>query len=181
MLRTILPIFLISASVGIFYFFTDPEYQEIKRLGAEKKSYEDALENSKILQVLRDQLLERYNSFPASELDRLERMLPDNVDNVRLVLEIDRIASRYGMSIKNIRTGSSSDRSQERSLIGREDRPYDTFSLEFSVDGPYSNFVSFVSDLEKSLRIVDIENISFTSTEDRVSSYTVKIKTYWLK
>jgi len=181
MLRTILPIFLISASAGIFYFFSDPTYQEIKRLGVEKKSYEDALENSKRLQVLRDQLLEKYNSFPASELERLERMLPNNVDNVRLVLEVDRIAARYGMSIKNIRTGTGSERSQERTLIGREDKPYDTFSLEFSIDGPYSNFVSFVSDLEKSLRIVDIENITFSSSDDRVSSYTVRIKTYWLK
>ncbi len=165
----------------MFYFFTDPTYQEIKRLIAEKKSYENALDNSKKLQVLRDQLLERYNSFPASELDRLEHMLPDNVDNVRLVLEVDRIASRYGMSIKNIKTGVVSDKNQEKSLIGRENKPYETFSLEFSVDGPYSNFVSFVSDLEKSLRIVDVENITFTSSDERVSSYSVRIKTYWLK
>ena len=53
----------------------------------------------------------------------------------------------------------------------------------------YSNFVSFVKDLEKSLRVVDVNSITFSSTESVGTSqassdmykYEFKVKTYWLK
>ncbi len=172
---------LLITAVAIFYFFTNPAYQETKKLAVEKKSYEDALDNSKKLQEVRDQLLAKYNSFPATEIDRLERMLPNNVDNVRLVLEIDRISSKYGMPAKNINISSDADSKKERDLIGRDNRPYGSMSLEFSVEGPYSNFISFISDLERSLRIVDIESISLSASDGGISRYDIRLKTYWLK
>ena len=182
MFKTIFPILLIGSAIAIFYFITDPSYQEIKRLTIERESYNNALDNAKKLQAVRDELLAKYNAFPSTDLDRLEHMLPNNVDNVRLVLEIDRMAAKYGMSIKNIKISGDTDRGKERSLIGKDDKLYGTLALDFSVDGPYSNFNSFLSDLEKSLRIVDIDGISFSASEERsVYQYNVKIKTYWLK
>ncbi len=182
MFRILFPVVLIAAAIGIFYFFTDPTYQEIKELSLEQESYNDALDNSKKLQAVRDQLLAKYNSFPATSIDRLEKMVPNNVDNVRLVLEIDRMAAKYGMAIKNIKLDSDAGRNEERDLIGKSDKPYGTVSLEFLIDGPYQNFISFISDLEKSLRIVDIVGVSFFSRDDSlVSQFNVKIKTYWLK
>lgn len=182
MMRLILPALLLIGAGGVFYFVTDPFYQDIKALALEKASYEDALENSKKLQALRDQLIERYNSFPPSDIDRLERLLPNNVDNVKLVLELDRMAGKYGMSVKNVRfnQGSSSRRTED--LIGRDDKPYGTLSLDFAVDGPYQNFVSFIGDLERSLRLVDVQEIAFNAPAERnVYQFNVKVQTYWLK
>lgn len=181
MFKSLFPIFLLAAAISIFYFFTDPTYQEIKTLKLEGKSYADALDNSKKLQAVRDQLLAKYNAIPQTQIDRLERMVPNNVDNVRLVLEIDRIAAKYGMSIKNIKL-SKENTSKEKNLIGKDNKTYGTLSLEFSVDGPYQNFISFISDLEKNLRIVDIDSVSFSSANSSdVIQFGVKIKTYWLK
>ncbi len=181
MTRILLPFFFLFTAVAIFYFLTDPNYQGIKTLRAEQASYEEALANSKKLQSVRDKLLAKYSAFPALSVDRLEHMLPNNVDNVRLVLEIDRIASKYGMSIKNIMLNTENDRKKERDLIGSDNKPYGTVELSFLVDGPYRNFVSFISDLEKSLRIVDIINVSFGAQDRTVNQYNVSIKTYWLK
>lgn len=181
MFKSLFPILLVGAAIGIFYFFTDPAYQEIKNLRLEGKSYTDALDNSKKLQAVRDQLLAKYNAIPQTQIDRLERMVPNNVDNVRLVLEVDRIAAKYSMSIKNIKLSKESA-SKEKNLIGKSDKPYGTLGLEFSVDGPYQNFISFISNLEKNLRIVDIDGISFSSaTGEEVIQFGVKIRTYWLK
>ncbi|MDP3958457.1 MAG: type 4a pilus biogenesis protein PilO [bacterium] len=182
MTRLIFPIVLAAAAIGIFYFFTDPYYKEVQALTQEKASYEQALDNSKRLQAKRDELRERFNAFPVASIERLERMVPNNVDNVRLVLELDRMAAKYGMSVKNIRLDSKADRNKERDLIGASDKPFGSVSLEFAVDGPYRNFVSFMEDLEKSLRVVDIESVSFSVSGDLgVSQHNVRIKTYWLK
>ncbi|MBX4215777.1 hypothetical protein KW797_02420, partial [Candidatus Parcubacteria bacterium] len=133
-------------------------------------------------QSVRDKLLAKYSSFPALSVERLEHMIPNNVDNVRPVLEIDRVASKYGMSIKNIQLQTNDLGSVPKgAIIGGNDKLYGTVSLGFSADGPYKNFVQFLGDLEKSLRIVDIVNVAFTSEEKSVNQYNVKIKTYWLK
>ncbi|MEK7582119.1 MAG: type 4a pilus biogenesis protein PilO [Patescibacteria group bacterium] len=181
MIRIIFPTLLLITAVAIFYFFTNPTYQETKKLTVEKKSYEDALDNSRKLQESRDKLLAKYNSFPATEIDRLERILPNNVDNVRLVLEIDRMSSKYGMPAKSINISSNTDSKKERDLIGKDNKPYGSINLEFSVEGPYSNFISFISDLERSLRIVDIESISFSASSGGIYRYNIRLKTYWLK
>jgi len=177
--RILLPFFFLCTAGAIFYFLTDPTYQAIKTLRAEQASYEEALANSKKLQSVRDKLLARYSAFPALSVERLEHMLPNNVDNVRLTLEIDRIASKYGMTVKDIQLSGEDVKNSQRDTIGSE-KFYGTVILSFSVEGPYQNFVSFIRDLEKSLRIVDIINISF-SAEEKSSQYNIKIKTYWLK
>ena len=181
MTRIVFPTLLLITAIAIFYFFTDPAYQETKKLTIEKKSYEDALDNSKKLQEVRDSLLAKYNSFPAADLDRLERMLPNNVDNVRLILEIDQISSRYGMPVRNITISGDAGNKKVGDLIGRDDKSYGSVRLAFSVEGSYSNFVAFISDLEKSLRIVDIQNISISASDSGVYRYDMGVKTYWLK
>ena len=130
---------------------------------------------------MRDQLLAKYNSFPVTDLDRLERMLPNNVDNVRLILEIDQISSRYGMPVRNITISGDAGNKKGGDLIGRDEKTYGSVVLTFSIDGSYSNFISFISDLEKSLRIVDIQNISISASDGGAYHYDIGIRTYWLK
>ena len=52
MMRLFLPGILLAAAIGIFYFFSNPEYQDIKMLQAELTSYNDALDNAKKLQEI---------------------------------------------------------------------------------------------------------------------------------
>lgn len=182
MIRFFLPALLLVGAFGVFYFVADPLYQDIKALAFEKKSYDDALDNSKKLQSLRDQLVNRYNAFSPTDLERLERMLPNNVDNVKLVLELDQMAGKYGMAVKNVRFNQSSDSKKSEDLIGKDDRPYGTLSLDFAVDAPYPNLTAFLADLERSLRVVDVQEVSFSAPSDRnIYQFNLKIQTYWLK
>jgi Tfp pilus assembly protein PilO len=127
-------------------------------------------------------------------LDRIKKFLPDNVDNIKLVLEINRVAEQYGLQVKNIKY----DLAKPAIPVGSQFvaqakagpvKDYSDFDLEFSLQGSYGNFVNFMESLERSLRIVDIESISFSSTEALSPTgaptdnykYDLKIKTYWLK
>ena len=201
MFRFITPIILFGVSVAAFFFYINPTYKEIKVLQAQQASYDQALNNSRQLQSVRDVLVGKYNTFAAEDIKKLKKMLPDAVDNIRLIIDIDGIASKYGMKLTNVKydtstkTASASGVPQPIQGSGTDllaqTKPYGSFDLEFSTKGSYANFTSFVKDLEKSLRIVDVNSVSFSSTEGDISTgstgasapykYDFKIKTYWLK
>jgi Tfp pilus assembly protein PilO len=149
-------------------------------LRAEEKTYDQALNQSRELQEIRDSLLSRYNTFSQQDIDRLKKLLPDHVDNVRLILDIDGIASKYNMRTRNVKVSEVG--SEDSKIIGTNQSFVDSVVLSFSVASTYNNFVLFIKDLESSLRIVDLEGLSFTSAgEGEVFNFNVSIKTYWLK
>jgi Tfp pilus assembly protein PilO len=176
--------------------FTIPTYNDIKELRTEGKSYNEALGNSKALQSERDKLTAKYNSFNKEDLDKLEKLLPENVDNIRLILEIEQLAAPYGMALRNVQynkaeTSTTAQNSPFAAGVARQQdrKDYGTFDLEFTTYGSYANFLKFLRALENNLRIVDISSISFSAnnpvTPQKAASdvyeYNLKIRTYWLK
>ena len=179
MSRPILSTSLIIIAVIAFFSFIDPTYKEIKVLNAESAQFNEALVRSKELQAVRDKLLSRYNTFSTEDLDRIEKLLPDNVDNVRLILDLDGIASKYGLLVRDV----SISKDEESEEIVKTGELFGGIQLSFKVTGPYEEFKDFSKDLEKSLRIVDVErlNLSPTSADKNLLNFEVTIKTYWLK
>jgi Tfp pilus assembly protein PilO len=199
MFRIILPILLIGASVASFFFFTFDAYKDIKTLRTKTGEYNTALANFNQLQKVRDTLRDRYNTFESTDLGRLDRMLPDYVDNIRLVIEIQNMAVRYGLTLTNVKfsipgkvtSSGAAEQPKNSQTLALMNKEYGIFELEFSTVGPYENFVKFSQDIEKSLRLVDIVSVAFSSTEPvrtggvvstgNVYKYDFKIRTYWLK
>ncbi len=180
MKKFLFPTILIILSIGLFVMYVDPVYKEIKELRKVSAKYDEALDKSKELKKVRDSLLVTYNSFSQNDLSRLRKMLPDNVDNVRLIMDINGIAAKYGTIIKDIKLNSSAGKSPTN-VAGVEE--YGSVNLGFSVMATYDDFLKFLEDLRDSLRLVDVVALGFSSVEDDVSIYkfNVEIKTYWLK
>ena len=195
MTRFIMPIILIAIGVTVFFAFTNPIYNDIGGLRAQVAAFDQALDNSKALYAERDILTEKKNSINPDNLTKIQKLLPNNVDNIRLILEIEQIALPYGMVLRDIKY-SVSDAEKEAASAGGvvqgggaaepAFRDYGVWDLEFSTIGTYNNFLNFTRDLESNLRIVDISSIQFSSDTPSAGSsqsytYNFKIKTYWLK
>jgi hypothetical protein len=103
--------------------------------------------------------------------------LPENLDNIRLILEIEKIALPYGMALKNVKYDTVSNIKKDSEKNSTEivsggmateptlvNQDYGSWDLSFSTTGTYGNFLSFTRDLEKNLRIVDIVSIDFSSS-----------------
>lgn len=201
-MRWLLPIILIGVGIGGFLLITQPIYEEITLLQEEADSYSKALDNSAQLQKERDRLTTKYNSFAPEDVAKLEKMLPNSVDNIQLILEIQEEASKRGIIVKNVEfepeqfvnqtddplpegetpNNTARDRATSRRANDVEDnKDYETFELEFSVEGPYDDFVSFMKLMERSLRLVDINSISFTpGTSEKDKMYTDQYKYLFL-
>lgn len=188
-MKFILPIILIVIAIGSFLAVTNPMYKSVGLLRQDMASYNEALANATALRSVRDRLNETYSGFSPSDLAKLEKMLPDSVDNIRLVLEINTIANQHQLSLKNIKYDVA-----QKETTGTADRtkapakPYQAFEIAFSTEGTYENFLLFLKDIEKNLRIIDISTISFAVVDGQAGTvptgvyrYDFKIKTYWLK
>jgi|TARA_Y100000310_G_scaffold345866_1_gene471943 Tfp pilus assembly protein PilO len=177
MIKLLLPIVFVLIAIGLFFGFVDPTYSNIKELQNERDQFDQALTKSRELQAIRDTLLSKYNTFSTSDLDRLEKLLPDNVDNVRLVLDIDGIAGKYNLRVKNVVVNTPT----QENVVGPNEKPYESVVLNFSVVASYDDFVRFLKDLEASLRIVDVVDMSFNAERGDLYEFDVGIRTYWLK
>ncbi len=182
MSRFILPFLLLAVSIGLFVAFTGPTYQQIQMLQGQQAQYNDALNKAQQLHGLTQQLLAKRNTFLQSNLDELQNILPDNVDNIRLIIDTNNIASRHGLSISNLQLSAPLNGTTNTSAaaVGSTGSPIGSVELGFSVTTNYNTFLAFLQDLEQSERIVDIDHITFKSDPNDHSVYDISFRTYWL-
>lgn len=182
-MRLLIPIILVIAAGLVFFLYTDPKYQDVKALRAQEAEYDKALTQSRELQEVRNKLISKRNTFSPDDLRKLERLLPDNVDNIRLIIDIDTIAGRYGMRIRDVSVSAPMSTREERgaTAVGDAGDKVGSVELGFAVSARHEDFVRFLADLERSVRIVDVKAVSFTVGEGDLTQYGVSIKTYWLR
>lgn len=196
-MKFIAPIILIAVAIAAFFLLAMPMFGDLSALRAEIASYNEALGNSKALENERDKLAAKYNSFRPEDLSRLTKLLPENADNIRLILEIEQLAAPYGMAVSDVKystpdlaTGANAGSVvAQRAATKQAARNFGVMELEFTVSGTYDDFISFTKDLENNLRIVDITSVTFSSDKGpslgaaapSSYDYSFKIKTYWLK
>jgi Tfp pilus assembly protein PilO len=188
--KVLAPFLFLTIAAGLFFSYIDPGYEALQALRAQEVRLDDALRSSKDLQEKRESLLARYAAFSDQSLARLLKLLPDNVDNVRLVIDIDSIAATYGLEARDYAFAASGG-----SANATADTVADMLGnarLTFTVRGRYEDFKSFLFDLESSLRVLDAKSVTVATappltTEEGEQvrqdelSYTVSLTTYWLQ
>ncbi len=194
-MRYIIPTILLILSIGLFVGYTNPAYQQVKDLRAQTAQYDTALTNATKLQEERDALNAKYRSLSPDELSRLSELLPDNADNIRLIIDIQQMAQNYGMTLSTIKfaadqnpTTTTSGGSTVLSSVTASDavassQDYGTFAFTFSTTTTYEKFTSLIKDIESNLRLTDIESVDFSAGDPAkgTTTFTVKLQTYWLK
>jgi hypothetical protein len=219
-MKYIFLIILIIASIGVFVAVILPRYAVIKTSRTDIAAFNANLATAGRLQQSRDALVAQYNNIQKTDLDGIKTLLPDSVDNIRLIIQLDSLATKNGLSslrnvtyspdqIPTVKTpvtpiaGPAGAGGAAPAVVapmgpmanGTVDpasaqRTYGQFVISFQTSGQYSNFLSFLSDLEQNLRLVDVTDVTFTPVSDGSGgaqtaasslTYKVTLKTYWLK
>ncbi len=185
-MKNIISIVVIVASLAAFGLVVKPQYKHIKELETKDTELERVLVNARKLQSLRDGLLAKRKNLSNRDIRKLEKLIPESADNVKLIIEFENIADQYGLEIQ---TASSQKNDSEK--LGKrvssqnfdiETRDYGVISLDFNLIGGYSSFVNFLSDIESNIRVTDVRNLSINSGDDSGSyEFALTIETYWLK
>lgn len=171
----------IILALAIGYAFAWPAFGEVQALLGQKQKYEDALAMAANVETKKDELLTQYNAISETDRQNINTILPDKMDFVRLISQIDAVASRHGISISeitsrdnNVSTGNSMDSATPA-------KDYQAAIIGFSFSTSYEKFNAFLDDLEKSLRILDIKSVKLTAGEAGVYKFETQFEVYWLK
>lgn len=196
-MKLIFPTILIIISGVALFIYTIPTINEVSSLRNDISTYKIALADSKDLQQINDNLFESYKNVPTPYREKLEKLLPNTVNNIKFILEIEQIANSYNMPIRDIKFDPKKAEAEKdtntKGVMAVADKnkvlPYGVFPIEFTTEGTYESFVLFIKDLEKNLRVADVKSISFSSVDSNKKTgaftnnhiFMVKLETYWLK
>lgn len=182
-MRIIFPVLFIIAAIGLFLGYTGPLYQKIKVKRADLATINEANKKAKQLREVREALTAERNKISEEDINKLKKMLPDGVENMRLIIDIQNIAANpsYNMAIRSPRINQGG--TDKGAAVGPDSNRYGTLSLSFVVTTSYKDFLYFMRDLERNLRLVDVTALSFSSPDepDGRTDFSLTIQTYWLK
>jgi Tfp pilus assembly protein PilO len=168
----------IILTLVIAYIFIYPSVGEVSALTAEKQKYTDTLTMISNIENKKNELLTKFNNISATDRKDIETILPNSLDFVNLISQIDAVAAKYGISVDKV---SSKETTSGNSGETISSQPYQSAIIGFSFDATYEKFNAFLNDLEKSLRILDIKSIKLTTKEDGIYTYNMEFQTHWLK
>jgi Tfp pilus assembly protein PilO len=188
-MKNITSLILIILAIGLFFMYTNGEIQGMKSIQVSNATYATAIQNSQQLIAERDKVLAVYNTLTDQEKANLNKILPDNVDNVRLMIDMNNIASRHGIILQGLSTsadgssgnsGGSGSGPATNSGTNPSSDTVNSVSISFGFSSSYANFLSFMKDVESSLRILDISSMSVTANPTGTYNYSMQLQTYWL-
>ncbi len=171
---------LIIISVGTFLTYINPQYQDIKELKAQAADYENKMKNVSSIRSKRNDLatkkaeLEKDNS-----LTRLNKFLPDHINNIDLIVDIDRIAKENNIRLSDIVLSKNDSEVAPGEIKTLSDLKYSSARVSFNFDGSYSSIKNFIADIRRSLRLMDIVSLTINKNGD-VDNFNVSmtIRTY---
>lgn len=180
-MKRYIPLFLIILSLAIGYYYVLPQYDKIQEQKAESLQYDKYIAKAADLKKLRTELSIKLMAFSQSDIDKLNKMVPDKVDYARLILDLSSVASKYAIEMKDIKTTDVpvDDKTDTKTAS----KSYKISTISFSFQTSYEVAILFSKDLEQSLRLVDVVSISLQPTVSKfpIYNYIMTLQTYWLK
>lgn len=175
--RNIIILLFLIVAVSVFWFWTRPLLVEIDVLKAEKDSFNQALARSRELQELRDAILGKFNSISQDDLYRLSKMLPKEPEATKLLVQLSDVADASGGVILNFLDAQEMKKSGAAFLddqIG-----YQEVDLNINLSAKYEDFLVFLTELQKSLRLIDVKRIDFFAGDTNFYEFNINAKAYY--
>jgi len=161
-------IIFFSFSLLLIFVLILPTYQDLTSLRKKISEKEAELEiQEKYFQELQ-KISEELKNYEIP-LSKIDSALPLKPSLPELLNFIQKASSQSGLSLKEI--GQASTFSVEKEKIKET-------KLDLVLVGSYSDFKNFLSVLEKSARIIEVENISFSTPKEGSFNFILTIKVY---
>jgi Tfp pilus assembly protein PilO len=147
------------------------------------ESNNQALEWASQYREQQNGLASARNVINSNDLARLTAFLPDSVDNVGLISDLNALASRSGLSLENVDVikdlGTSVKTAGSEPLAAAN--PVSSVDISFSATGQYAALQGFLQDLERSQRLLDVRELTVRGSLTGVYTYKMRIRLYWLR
>ncbi len=187
----ILPSLALMLAVGIFFGYIKPAWSgPLAETKAAIKTNEQALAAADEYKAKQNTLASARNAIDPENLAKISTFLPDSVDNVGLILDINALAARSGLSLSNIdvvANDASGTKINTKAPASASALPVARTNLIGSVDlslsaiGSYTALQSFLAGVERSARLLDVRDIVVKGSDTGVYTYQMTLRLYWLR
>lgn len=182
----ILPSLALVLTAVIFFAYVNPTWTgSIAATRAAIAADDQSLAAAAQYSAQQNQLAEARNAINPTYLDALATFLPDSVSNVGLILDLNALAARTGLSISSIDviTSKAPSASNDGALptSSPDADPVGSVDLSLSAVGTFSALNSFLSGIERSARLLDVQDIVVQGSDTGVYHYQMRIRFYWLR
>jgi len=155
-----------ALALGILYFYVMPLFEQVRVIQEETNEYREAIAQASEFNQKLNSLITARNNMSAAELERMDAFLGENRDETELLVDLEAIAQGSGMFFGNVGVEQQPD---ENFSMGADGRDLDTIGPEdftetkisFQVIGTYEQFRRMLRDLERSLVLFEVQNISY--------------------
>jgi hypothetical protein len=185
-MNRIFALIFVLIAFGLFFGYIQPTWAgDITTTRSQIDSYDSALVAASRFSANEAALEEKRNQIPGDKVARLNAFLPDSVDNVQLILDLNALATRSGVTISDFTTGETpnggaGDSQSSEGAVAGGASSIDSLTLSVKAEGSYDAFRAFLSGIERSLRPLDVEVINISDSDTGVYSYDITLKFYWL-
>ncbi len=162
-------IFFLILILGIIFLWW-PQYQAFNNLKEEIKVKKIELQAKEEYFSYLEEIPSKLKNYD-SELKKIDSALPSSPEVLHLLNFVWEKSLQNGLILEKIEIGNTSplkDNGKELEIL--------KIHLGFSFSGSYLAFKNFISELQKSARLIEVEELSFkTITQKEIFSFDLKI------
>ena len=180
----ILPVLALLVSIGIFFVYVSPAWSgTIAATKAAIALDDQALTAADEYAAQQNALASARNAINPENLTRLATLLPDSVDNVGLILDLNALAARSGFSLVNVDvvTDAATSAQNAAGALAGARNPIGSINLSLSAVGTFAALQSFLGGVERSARLLDVQDIVVKGSDTGVYTYQMALRLYWLR
>jgi len=183
-MKTLLfPILSIIASFLLYFLFISPQLEQVKELTAKEEEFTQSLADVQEIDSTIESLTSTYANIEREDLEKLERFLPREFDQVRVVSDLFAVISRENVEVESVFVEEPIQARGNNNNSGPKLLEHPV-TVDFFAS--YQDFKNILKDIEKSIQIAQIESVLFFppegESEDSLGlglySYTVMFTFY---
>jgi Tfp pilus assembly protein PilO len=181
--RLVIIIICVALSLLIIFFLVYPQYQEFKSVRAQIDGKNTELQYLEEYFSKLNQASEKLKEYD-SQLSKIDTALPTDAPLVLLSLVdfVRETSYQNGLIFQNLISTSISAPKVSGQAATDTDAGLPSnikeISMSFRASGSYFALKNFLNALENNAKIIEIETISFSSEEEELPTFNIKITTY---
>lgn len=184
MSKTTIQLLLLIISSVIIMSYIKPTFESMQATQDETQEYRQALDNAAKFNQELARLVAAEQNMSTSERRAMERYLPNKIDPIGVMRDIQTIADNNEMSL--IHVGTAQEEAAPFFVPAQGQDPLEESQLvatAFTVNviGEYNSFKRFLQDLERNAYPLEITSLKFNSATQELGplySYQLVIETY---
>ncbi len=190
----LMPTVALLLSAALFFGYISPTWNgSIAATKAAIAGDGSVLASAKQYVAEQSQLASERNAISPADLQAIGNLLPNSVNNVQTILDLNAIAARSGLSLTSANVAQGAGGSNIAGNAGASSGPaagalgsgvanaVESVDLTLEASGTYAALQKFLAGLELNQRLLDVESLSVSGSNTGVYAYQMHVRLYWLR